>query len=139
MGKTAIATATVSSAALLGVAFLAYHHGKRCGQIEYEASQSAAAKSESDVSNDASSRAVAITNQDANQQETATETSSTAPAKTSKKEPSDELDMLPIYPIGTLQSIYRLCVGTPRQVSSVKCTGQDFSSNLFNSHHAHVI
>jgi len=24
-------------------------------------------------------------------------------------------DMLPVYPIGKLQSIYRLCVGTPRQ------------------------
>ena len=24
-------------------------------------------------------------------------------------------DVLPVYPIGKLQSIYRLCVGTPRQ------------------------
>ena len=30
---------------------------------------------------------------------------------------NDNFEMLPIYPIGTLRSIYRLCVGTPRQVS----------------------
>jgi len=29
-------------------------------------------------------------------------------------------DVLPVYPIGKLQSIYRLCVGTPRQGKS--CT-----------------
>jgi hypothetical protein len=34
-----------------------------------------------------------------------------------KTESTNEFDMLPIYPIGTLHSIYRLCVGTPRQVS----------------------
>ena len=27
----------------------------------------------------------------------------------------DDDDVLPVYPIGKLQSIYRLCVGTPRQ------------------------
>ena len=33
-------------------------------------------------------------------------------------EDKEDDDVLPVYPIGKLQSIYRLCVGTPRQGKS---------------------
>jgi len=39
-----------------------------------------------------------------------------------KGEDKDDGDVLPIYPIGKLQSIYRLCVGTPRQGKSYNCS-----------------
>ena len=32
-----------------------------------------------------------------------------------EEDKDDDDDVLPVYPIGKLQSIYRLCVGTPRQ------------------------
>ena len=35
-------------------------------------------------------------------------------------EDKDDDDVLPVYPIGKLQSIYRLCVGTPRQGESLQ-------------------
>lgn len=109
MTKATFLAAAAATSAALTLSVLAYQYGKKRGQLDL---QSPAI--ESDGSCDVSGAAATSS---CSEDKVSSKTSGTGKLPKMKVNPSDELDMLPIYPIGTLRSIYRLCVGTPRQVS----------------------
>jgi len=92
----AIAAAAATSAAI-GLAMMIFQHGKRRGRIELQ----------SQLTSDNGPF-------DENARGNTLQPSNTTSIP--KIKPIDDTYMLSIYPIGTLRSIYRLCVGTPRQV-----------------------
>lgn len=114
---TFMAAAATAASAALCLAFIAYQQGKHHGRMQGRKSH---------YSDDISSNKLTATKVTATKAPSARssdkaanvpETRLTSSIGAIKATPSDDLDMLPIYPIGTLRSIYRLCVGTPRQVS----------------------
>jgi hypothetical protein len=92
----AIAAAAATSAAI-GLAMMIFQHGKRRGRIEL---QSQLTSDNGPFDENARGNTLKPSN------------TTSIPKIT----PIDDTYMLSIYPIGTLRSIYRLCVGTPRQV-----------------------
>ena len=106
----AIITTAAATSAGICLAILIYHHGKRRGRIE------AQAYNDTSTIRDGST-AVSTRSETSSCMIKPIDHSSTASKKAKKSDSSDEIEMLPVYPIGTLRSIYRLCVGTPRQVS----------------------
>ena len=121
--STTSTTAAMAASAMLGVALFAYHRGKQCGRSECTPRGTQidislkTASSENDGCNshvmDAVNRTVK-----SNDSTTISCLDKAGSAESNDKAVSngDNFDMLPIYPIGSLRSIYRLCVGTPRQV-----------------------
>jgi hypothetical protein len=105
----------LAAAAVVGLTILSYQHGKRIGQSESQQSRESSDGS-SVVAPSLENGACSSDNHGEERAAGAAETKST---NGKSNAPDDDLDMLPIYPIGTLRSIYRLCVGTPRQVSFI--------------------
>ncbi|KAL3786985.1 hypothetical protein HJC23_005496, partial [Cyclotella cryptica] len=117
-------TAAIAASAVLGVAILAYHQGKRRGRNEV-VSRSTRCDISRETSSSESDACLAVVATDKDNHRIVKANDSTLPfsQESAASIPStdktmsndDDFDMLPIYPIGTLRSIYRLCVGTPRQ------------------------
>ena len=110
-GATA-STITFTTAAAICLTLIAYQQGKRHGRMQGEKT-----RHNDDLQANTPTGGEPPSTSNSNKTSDAPETKRTLSIKATKATPSDDLDMLPIYPIGTLRSIYRLCVGTPRQVS----------------------
>ena len=108
-----VTTAAAASAAILLV-ILTYRHGKRRGRIEAQAhyNTSPICDGSTDVSTSPQTTTSSCMIQTNDRPSTLSQSNKTKQKSIS----SDAIEMLQVYPIGTLRSIYRLCVGTPRQV-----------------------
>ncbi|KAL7543357.1 hypothetical protein ACHAXR_013110 [Thalassiosira sp. AJA248-18] len=127
MAPSRLATTTASAlcCCLAAVAWIAYHEGRRRGGLELKdrdqsssvddkvvvtTNGDAAAQSTTNNAHDGESLTTKSSNKSANNN-----TASPPSSKSSPTSVTPTSSLLPIHPIGTLRSIYRLCVGTPRQ------------------------
>lgn len=102
----------VAIASAVALAWFAYSEGKRCGRLEAKRKAFDGHAPTSDVDGRDVTR-------DGNKSRGPTTRASSTTVHINPKAKSitaESFESLPIYPIATLHSIYRLCVGTPRQV-----------------------